>query len=137
LVGKRLGLQPSGTVIYNGFFKANGIDPKSVTIVPVQFDPSPLVDGEVDAFASFQTNQPIQLATQGIKTHTFLLADFGYSLSTDCVVVSEKTLADPAKRDTVIRVLRATIKGWQDAAANPALGARLVTSKYGKTLNLG
>jgi ABC-type nitrate/sulfonate/bicarbonate transport system substrate-binding protein len=136
LVGKRLGLQPSGEVIYNAFFTANGIDPKSITYVPVQFDPSPLVDGEVDAFASFQTNQPIQLALQGIKTTTFLLADFGYSLFTDCCVVTEKTLADKKARATAVKLLRATIKGWQDAIADPALGAHLVVTKYGKTLGL-
>ncbi len=136
LVGKRLGLQPSGEVIYNAFFQANGIDPKSITYVPVQFDPSPLVDGEVDAFASFQTNQPIQLALQGVKTHTFLLADFGYSLFTDVLVVTEKTLADRKARATAVKLLRGTIKGWQEAVANPALGARLVVTKYGKTLGL-
>jgi ABC-type nitrate/sulfonate/bicarbonate transport system substrate-binding protein len=136
LVGKRLGLQPSGEVIYNAFFRANGIDPKSIEYVPVQFDPSPLVDGEVDAFASFQTNQPIQLALQGIKTHTFLLADFGYSLFTDVCVVTEKTLADPESRRAAVKLLRGTIKGWQDALANPALGARLVVTKYGKNLGL-
>jgi ABC-type nitrate/sulfonate/bicarbonate transport system substrate-binding protein len=136
LVGKRLGLQASGQVIYDAFFRANGIDPKSITYVPVQFDPAPLVDGEVDAFASFQTNQPIQLALQGIKTYTFLLADFGYSLFTDCVVVTEKTLADPKKRAIVDKMLRATIKGWQTALANPALAANLVVTKYGKTLGL-
>jgi ABC-type nitrate/sulfonate/bicarbonate transport system substrate-binding protein len=136
LVGKKLGLQPSGEVIYNAFFTANGIDPKSITYVPVQFDPSPLVDGEVDAFASFQTNQPIQLALQGVKTYTFLLADFGYSLFTDCCVVTEKTLADKNARATAVKLLRGTIKGWQTALAIPALGAHLVVTKYGKTLGL-
>jgi ABC-type nitrate/sulfonate/bicarbonate transport system substrate-binding protein len=136
LVGKRLGLQPSGEVIYNAFFRANGIDPASITYVPVQFDPAPLVDGEVDAFASFQTNQPIQLAQQGVKTHTFLLADFGYSLFTDVCVVTEKTLADGDARATAVKLLRGTIKGWQDALSNPALGAQLVVTKYGKSLGL-
>jgi ABC-type nitrate/sulfonate/bicarbonate transport system substrate-binding protein len=136
MVGKKIGIQPSGNVIYNAFFKANGIDPKSIKKVPVQFDPSPLVDGEVDGFASFQTNQPIQLEEEGVDTKTFLLADFGYSLFTDCCVVTDETLADKAKRATVVKMLRATIKGWQDAIAAPADAAELVVTKYGKSLGL-
>lgn len=136
MVGKKIGIQPSGNVIYDAFFKANGIDPKSVKRVPVQFDPSPLVDGEVDGFASFQTNQPIQLQEAGVDTKTFLLADFGYSLFTDCCVVTEETLADEKRRATVVKMLRATIKGWQDAIAAPGEAAELVVTKYGKTLGL-
>ena len=56
----------NGYQIIQAFLKTNKIDPASVTIVPVQFDPAPLVNGEVDAFMSFLTNQPIQLELKGI-----------------------------------------------------------------------
>src|SRR5579884_1384697 len=124
LVGKKLGLQQSGVPVYDAFFKVNGIDPKSVTIVPVQFDPAPLVSGQVDAFASFQTNQPIQLQLQGIKTVTFLLADYNFNIWQDVLEVTEETLADKDKRATVVKTLRATIKGWQDAVADPVAAAK-------------
>src|SRR4051794_10396321 len=136
LVGKKLGIQQSGVPIYDSFFTSIGIDPKSITYVPVQFDPAPLVSGEVDAFVSFQTNQPIQLKTQGVDTVTFLLADFGFNLFTDAFIVTEDSLADQEKRDTIIKILRATFKGWQDAIADPATAAKLVVDKYGKSLNL-
>lgn len=137
LVGKKLGLQQSGVPVYNAFFKANGIDPKSVTIVPVQFDPAPLVSGQVDAFASFQTNQPIQLAMQGVKTVTFLLADYNFNLWEDVMEVTEDTLNDKDKRATVVKVLRGTIKGWEAAVADPDAAAAVVVNKFGKNLNLG
>ncbi|WP_176985301.1 ABC transporter substrate-binding protein [Asanoa ishikariensis] len=136
LVGKRLGVQQSGTEIYNAFFKANGVDPKSVTYVPVQFDPAPLVNGEVDAFASFLTSQPIQLKRQGIETEAFLLADFGYGLWADAFVVSEQTLADKESRARLVNLMRASVKGWQDAVADPARGVKLAVEKYGKSLQL-
>ena len=136
LVGKKLGIQQSGVPIYDAFFTSIGIDPKSITYVPVQFDPAPLVNGEVDAFVSFQTNQPIQLKTQGIETVTFLPADYGFNLFSDAFEVSEDTLADEEKRATVVKILRATIKGWQDAIADPAGAAKLVVDKYGQSLNL-
>ena len=44
LEGKKLGLQQNGEVIYDAFFQLAGVDKSLVTIVPVQFDPAPLVD---------------------------------------------------------------------------------------------
>jgi ABC-type nitrate/sulfonate/bicarbonate transport system substrate-binding protein len=136
LVGRKLGLQQTSVATYNAFFKANGIDPKKITYVPVQYDPAPLVAGDVDAFASFQTNQPIALALQGIKTVTFLLADYGYNTFADAFVVSEESLADPAARDTVKKILRGTIRGWQVAVKSPAYGAKVTVEGPGKSLGL-
>jgi ABC-type nitrate/sulfonate/bicarbonate transport system substrate-binding protein len=136
LVGKKLGIQQSGVPIYDAFFTSIDIDPKSITYVPVQFDPAPLVAGEVDAFVSFQTNQPIQLELQGIDTVTFLLADYGFNLFTDAFVVTEEALADPPRRATIVSIIRATMQGWQDAIADPESAAKLVVEKYGKSLNL-
>ena len=136
LVGKRLGIQQAGVPIYNAFFTGLGIDPASITYVPVQFDPAPLVAGEVDAFVSFQTNQPIQLALQGIETTTFLLADFGFNLFTDAFVVADESLADPERRATIVKIVRATMLGWRDAIDDPEAAARLVVEKYGQSLNL-
>jgi ABC-type nitrate/sulfonate/bicarbonate transport system substrate-binding protein len=136
LVGKKLGIQQSGVPIYNAFFSSINIDPSTITYVPVQFDPAPLVSGQVDAFVSFQTNQPVQLKTQGVDTVTFLPADYGFNLYSDALIVSEDTLNNPAARATVAAMLRATIKGWQDAIADPAMSAELVVNNYGKSLNL-
>lgn len=122
--------------IYDAFFTSIGMDPKSITYVPVQFDPAPLVTGDVDAFVSFQTNQPIQLKLQGVETFTFLAADYGFNLYSDAVMVTDDTLKDAGKRATVVKIVEATIKGWADAVADPAMAAKLVVDKYGKSLNL-
>ena len=136
LVGKKFGVQQNGYQIIQAFLKTNKIDPASVTIVPVQFDPAPLVNGEVDAFMSFLTNQPIQLELKGIENTNFLLSDFGYVEWADCLVVSEESLADPAKRKQLVGIVRATVRGWQDAVADPKRGATLAVTKYGKSFNL-
>ena len=129
LEGKRLGLQQTGDAIYQAFFLKAGVDASQVTIVPVQFDPAPLVAGEVDAFASFLVNQPIALAAEGIETVTWLLADYGYNLYADAFFVTEDTLADAEARDTVVRFLRATRRGWEDAIADPAAAAQIVVDE--------
>jgi ABC-type nitrate/sulfonate/bicarbonate transport system substrate-binding protein len=136
LEGKRLGLQQIGETTYQAFFRKAGVDAEQVTIVPVQFDPAPLVAGEVDAFASFLNNQPIALAAEGIETVTWLLADYGFNTYADAFFVTEDTLADPEARDDVVRFLRATRRGWEDAIADPAAAAQIVVDEYGADLDL-
>ena len=136
LVGKKFGVQQNGAEIINLFFKMNNIDPASVTIVPVQFDPAPLVAGEVDAFLSFLTNQPVQLALKGIETNNFLLSDYGYTAWADCLVVHEDSLADAERRKQLVGVVRGTVRGWQDAIADPKRGATLAVTKYGASFGL-
>jgi ABC-type nitrate/sulfonate/bicarbonate transport system substrate-binding protein len=136
LVGKKLGIQQSGTAIFDAFLKANHIDPKTVKYVPVQYDPSPLVNGQVDAFLSFLTTQPIQLKEQGIPTVNFLLADYHYAIWADTYLATESSLADSAKRAALVNLLRGSIHGWQDAIANPNKAVDLIVDKYGKSLKL-
>ncbi|MEU8269924.1 ABC transporter substrate-binding protein [Sphaerisporangium sp. NPDC049002] len=136
LVGKRLGVQQSGVEIMNSVFKSNGIDPASVTLVPVQFDPSPLVAGDCDAFMSMLVNQPIQLELQGVQTTAFTLDKYGYNVWADVLVVREQTLADKAQREQIVKIVRATARGWQDALKDTDAAAKLVVEKYGKSLNL-
>jgi ABC-type nitrate/sulfonate/bicarbonate transport system substrate-binding protein len=136
LVGKKFGVQQNGVEIINLFFRMNKIDPASVTIVPVQFDPAPLVAGEVDAFMSFLTNQPVQLKLKGIDTNNFLLSDYGYTAWADCLVVHEDSLADAAKRKELVGMVRGTVRGWQDAVKDPKRGATLAVEKYGKSFGL-
>jgi ABC-type nitrate/sulfonate/bicarbonate transport system substrate-binding protein len=136
LIGKRLGMQSNGVAQYDAWFKANGVDPKKVKYVPVQFDPSPLVSRQVDAFASFQTNQPIQLKLKGIDTVSFLLAEYGFTRYADVIAVSDATLADKTRRAQVVQLLKATRHGWQDAIADPDAAADLVVDTYGRSLKL-
>jgi ABC-type nitrate/sulfonate/bicarbonate transport system substrate-binding protein len=136
LIGRRLGVPQANRVTLKGFLKANGIDISQMTIVPVQNDPAPLVNGEVDGIVSFLTSQPIQLRLRGIDTVSLVMSDFNYSIWADVVVVSEATLADKAARGQVVRAIRAMIRGWQDAVDDPARGAQLAVNQYGKYLNL-
>lgn len=136
LIGRRIGVPQANRITFKGFLKANAIDIGQMTIVPVQNDPAPLVNGEVDGIVSFLTSQPIQLRLRGVDTVSLVMSDFHYSIWADVVVVSESTLADAQKRGQVVRAIRAMIRGWQDAVDDPARGARLAVDTYGKYLNL-
>jgi ABC-type nitrate/sulfonate/bicarbonate transport system substrate-binding protein len=136
LVGRRIGVPQANRVTFKGFLKANGIEMAQMTIVPVQNDPAPLVNGEVDGIVSFLTSQPIQLRLRGVDTVALVMSDFHYSIWADVAVVSESTLADKLKRGQVVRALRAIIRGWQGAVDDPARGAKLAVETFGKYLNL-
>jgi ABC-type nitrate/sulfonate/bicarbonate transport system substrate-binding protein len=136
LIGRRIGVPQANRITFKGFLKANGLDIGQMTIVPVQNDPAPLVNGEVDGIVSFLTSQPIQLRLRGVDTVCLVMSDFHYSIWADVVVVSESTLADTMKRGQVVRAIRAMIRGWQDAVDDPARGARLAVDTYGRYLNL-
>jgi len=132
--GKKIGVQATNEAVWNAFLKANAIDPSSITKVPVQFDPSPLVAGTVDGWFSFVTNEPNLLKTQGVETKTFLLADYKYPLVSETYVVKKESLT--SKRDEIKAMLVADIKGWQDNLKDPTVGAKLAANVYGKDQKL-
>ena len=71
LVGKKIGVQAGGNeILFKALLAANDIDEKDVTIVPVEYDPAPLVNKEVDGFVAYLTNEAILVASQGIETNS-------------------------------------------------------------------
>lgn len=134
MIGKKIGVQATNEPVWNAFLKANNIDPSKIDKVPVQFDPQPLVTGEVDGWFSFFTNEPNLLKIQGVKNYYFLLADFNYPLVSETYVVRTDSVKN--ERDKIKAMLRADIKGWFENFKDPAGGAKLAANKYGKDLDL-
>ena len=135
LIGKKIGVQagPNETLI-DSLLKANGIDASQVTKVPVQYDPAPLVNGEVDGFLAYITNESFTVAQQGYEVTNLLFADNGLPFVTESFVVTQDSIDN--NREALKAFLYATIRGWKDSIANPAEGARLALEVYGKDLGL-
>jgi ABC-type nitrate/sulfonate/bicarbonate transport system substrate-binding protein len=134
MIGKKIGVQSTNTAVWDSFLKANNIQQSQLTTVPVQFDPSGLVSGEVDGWFSFITNEPIELHDQGHDTVTFLLNDYKYPLVSQTFVVQTSSLT--GKRDQLKALLKAEIMGWRDSLKDPTEGATLAVNTYGKSQNL-
>lgn len=134
MIGKKIGVQAFEDAVWTAFLKINKIDAGKVTKVPVQFDPAPLVNGDVDGFVSFSTNEPVALAAQGVKTHLLFLGDFGFNLFEQVYVVGTETLKK--NRAAVVGALRAEARGWRENIKNPTLGPSLGVNVYGKGLGL-
>lgn len=134
MYGKKIGVQAANEAVWEGFIKASGIDASKITKVPVQFDPQPLVDKQVDGWFSFITNEPNLLKEQGVDTVTFLLNDNGYPYVSETIMVKASDIKK--NPDKIKAALIGDIKGWKDSLADPTEGAKLAVTKYGKDQKL-
>lgn len=135
LIGKRIGVQAGGNeTLFDALLAANGIDPSQVTKVPVEYDPAPLVNGEVDGFLAYVTNESITVANLGYEVTNLLFADNGLPFVAEAFVVTQDSIDN--NREALKAFLYATIKGWKDAIAQPDEGARLAVEVFGTDLGL-
>jgi len=134
IVGKRVGVCGSCVPGWEAFLAVNGIDPSEVTTVPVQFDPQPLVNGEVDAWYSFITSQPNALRARGIEVEVMAFHDYGMETVAEAYFTTLENLS--GKRAELKAFMAAEIRGWQEAVQNPEKAARLAVEEYGADLGL-
>ncbi|MDX2376307.1 ABC transporter substrate-binding protein [Microbacterium sp. LRZ72] len=134
MIGKRIGVQDSNTALFNAFLAANDIDPSELTIVPVQYDPAPLVNGEVDGFMAYITNESVTVAAQGLDVTNLAFAENGLPFVAETFTVTEEQIAE--NREMLKALLVAEIRGWTDAVNDPEEGARLAVEEYGADLDL-
>ncbi|WP_159502415.1 ABC transporter substrate-binding protein [Microbacterium sp. 18062] len=134
LKGKKIGVQDSNLSLFNAFLAANDVDASELEIVPVQYDPAPLMNGEVDGFMAYLTNEAISVEQAGLATTNLPFADNGLPFVAETFTVTDETLE--SDREALKAFLVAEIKGWQDALADPDEGARLALEVYGLDLDL-
>lgn len=134
MIGKRIGVQASNTALFKALLDANGIKPDQVKIVPVQYDPSVLVNGSVDGFVAYVTNESIKVADEGHKVTNLTFADNGLPFVAETVTTTDQLIKE--KPEMLKGFLRAEIKGWADNIKDPEQGSKLAVENYGKDLKL-
>jgi len=133
--GKKIGVQDVNTNIWEAFLKVNNIADSDLTTVPVQFSTAPLVEGQVDGYFSFVTNEPLEVTYQTKKeTATMLLSDYGLPLASQHYIVNTDVLK--SDRDKIKAALKSEVMGWRDALKDAALGAHLTVTNSDKADNL-
>ncbi|WP_164703071.1 ABC transporter substrate-binding protein, partial [Modestobacter sp. KNN46-3] len=93
-----------------------------------------LVDGEVDGFLAYLTNESITVQSLGIEVTNLPFADNGLPFVAESVITTDRMIAEEPEK--VMAFLEAEIRGWQDALADPAEGARMAVEEYGSDLQL-
>jgi len=136
LKGKKIGVQASNQSVFGAMLRANGIDESEVTIVPVDFDPTPLMNGEVDGFMAYLTNEALTVELAGYEIVNLGYADNGLPYVAESVAVTDQYLAE--NRDLLKAFLIAEIKGWTDVFTNDIdTTVALVTKHYDESAAAG
>lgn len=126
--GRRIGMALANMPVLRALCTLNGVDIDRIAVVPTQYDPAPLVAGQVDGLLCWATDLPVALAVAGIAAETMLMADHGYALHSQTYIATDDAIA--ARRAEIVALLRGEIRGWADFRADPAAAARLTLEMF-------
>jgi NitT/TauT family transport system substrate-binding protein len=105
--------------VLTGMLAKEGIKTDELKIQPQQVSVTPFVEGNVDVITATYYNEfyTIQSRMPKDSLKTFVAEDYGITFPRDTLIVSETTAKE--KPDLVKAFLRASLKGWKDAFADP------------------
>ena len=126
---------PTFAFLNNLGFSYEGESP-DVEVVKVGFNVDPLLNGEVDCITTMTYNEYYQILEAGFAPEdlvVFQYEDYDASVLEDGLYTLESSLEDPETHDKLVRFVRASIRGWTDAAADPegAVDAVLANDETG------
>lgn len=103
--------------------------PDGVTVLKQGFNVDPLLQKQAACISTMTYNEYWQVIDAGIKAEdlvTFKYEDEGVATLEDGLYVLEDKLADPAFKEKMVKFVRASMKGWKYAEANPDEAAEIV-----------
>ena len=93
------------------------------------FNVDPILQGQAACVSTMTYNEYWQIIDAGLSPDdlaVFKYEDQGVATLEDGLYVLEDKLADPAEVDKLVRFVRASMKGWKYAEANPDEAADIV-----------
>jgi NitT/TauT family transport system substrate-binding protein len=103
--------------------------PDGVTVLRQGFNVDPLLQRQADCISTMTYNEYGQVLDAGVSEDelvTFKYENQGVATLEDGIYVLEDNLNDPAFTDKMVRFVRASMKGWKYAEANPGEAAEIV-----------
>ncbi len=103
--------------------------PDGVTVLKQGFNVDPIIQKQADCVSTMTYNEYWQIIDAGLTPDdliTFKYEDEGVSTLEDGIYVLEESLKDEAFQDKMVRFVRASMKGWKYAEANPDEAADIV-----------
>lgn len=133
-VGKTLGVWFSGNEYpFLSWMNTLGLSteggPEGVTVLKQGFDVDPLLQKQAACISTMTYNEYGQVLDAGLTEDdliTFKYEDQGVATLEDGLYVLESTLEDSEKVTSLVRFVRASMRGWEWAAENPEEAARIV-----------
>lgn len=119
LVGKKVGVKLGGNeeLTYRALLKNAGVDSTQLEEIPVKYDITPLLTKQIDVWPGYAINEPITAEEQGYSVNLIWPSDYGVNLYGDTLFTTEEMIR--TRPDVVRKVVKATIKGWEEALKNP------------------
>ena len=103
--------------------------PDGVTVLRQGFNVDPLLQRQADCISTMTYNEYGQVLDAGVSEDelvTFKYENQGVATLEDGIYVLEDNLNDPAFADKMVRFVRASMKGWKYAEANPGEASEIV-----------
>jgi len=100
-----------------------------VTVLKQGFNVDPILQKQADCVSTMTYNEYWQIIDAGLSADdliTFKYEDEGVATLEDGIYVLEDKLKDAAFQDKMVRFVRASMKGWKYAEANPDEAADIV-----------
>ncbi len=129
LAGKRLMLMPQPeSAELLAMLRQEGINLDELSLIPTTLDLDDLINGRVDAYDGYTTNEPWYLENADIEYRLLKPRDYGINFYNDVLVTRESLLEN--KPDEVAAFLDASLEGWRYALDNQAETVEVIKAKY-------
>jgi len=128
LPGKRVMNDLSDDAPLLAMYYETGITPDKFTRVDQTSNINDLINGKVDAFSAYLTNQVYYLKQKGIEFNIIDPRNYGIDFLGDNLFTTEQEINQHQER--VQRFLRASLKGWEYALKHPEEVIQIILDKY-------
>lgn len=131
-VGKKVGTVPDTRLLLSKMLERAGVNESAVKIIPVEYDITPLLTGEIDVWPGYAINEPLLAEEQGYEVNRIWPSDYGINAYSMTLFTSEELIEK--KPDVVRSFVEATIEGWNYAYNHPEEAVE-ITLSYSDQLN--
>ncbi len=135
LVGEKVGIKLGGNeeLTFRAMVKSAGLEGNQIEEMPVKYDVSPLLSGQVKAWPGYVINEVLAVEKQGHKVNVIKPSDYGINFYADTVFAKEELIEEDP--ELVRSFVQASMKGWEYALEHPEEAAEFGL-KYSEDLTL-
>lgn len=110
------------------YLRKEGLQPRSLRILPHSQHISDLIDGKVAAMSAYSTTEPYLLRRAGLRTIEFSPRAVGIDFYGDNLFTSQQELSKHPERVRAFRA--ASLRGWEYAMKHPDEIIALILARY-------
>lgn len=127
IVGKRVMISAQADELI-AYLNKESIPQESLKKLPHSFDPEDLIQGRVDVFSAYTTNEPDYLDRAGFRYQSYSPRSAGIDFYGDNLFTSKQEIEENPERVEAFR--QASIQGWKYALRHPEEIVDLILTKY-------